>query len=270
MATMLLLALAAVAQDAALAEIEVSRGEKPKAKCLFLLDADRYELHEAWGERKSPLLPKPATSFGSMSRERARAWTLDVVRASFEGDWSDLSRPENGPDTVTADGGKPMPVGWSLDFLQTYKGAAFYDPDEPGERAGVLARLSDDLSGLPDGSVTADVSVKRWSVLKEHGGARKVVKEDAAIAAALKDFARSYPKLRGKKYEAEAVLFWAVKPGAADRRIPLWHVTAECPDGERKPTIHAYRVDAWTGAIVSSREEAIPSLAPPPPPPPKK
>ncbi|HEX7898035.1 MAG TPA: hypothetical protein VF950_09770 [Planctomycetota bacterium] len=265
---MLLLALA-LAQD--LAEIEVARGEKPKAKCLFQLDDDRYELDEAWGEGKSPLLPKPATSFGSMNRERACAWTLEVVRASFEGEWSDLTRPANGPDTVDKGDGKPMPVGWGLDFLQTYKGAAFCDPDEPGERAGVIARLSDDLSGLPEGSVTARVSVKRWAVLKEHGPAKKVVKEDAATAAALKDFAKTYPKLRGKKCETEAVLFWAVKPGAADRRIPLWHVTAKCSDGERKPTIHAYRVDAWKGTIVSSREEAIPGLAPPtPPPPPEK
>lgn len=237
--------LIALAQD--LAEIEVARGEKPKAACVFTFDEDRYELEEAWGEGKTPRLPKPPMAFGAMTRGRACAWTLDVLRNSFEAEWTDLAPPENGPDTLN---GKPS--GWSLDFLQTYKGVAFYDPDEAGERAGVLAMLSDDLSG---GDVwSARIRVRRWAVLKEHGPSRKVVKDPAP--GPLKDFARRYPRVQGRP-EAETVLCWAVKPGAAERRIPIWHVTVSAPDG-MKPQLHRYRVDAWTGAILSSRETAIP------------
>lgn len=251
---MLMLALA-LGQE--LAEIEVARGEKPKAGCLFKKDDDdgTYVLDRTES-------PKPATSFGSMNRERACAWALEVVRASFEGEWSDLSRPENGPDTLN---GKP--AGWSLDFLQTYKNVAFYDPDDPGDRAGVLAMLSDDLSG-GGGPGSARIRVKRWTVLKEHGPAKKIVKD--ATPGPLKHFAKAYPGVQGKP-EAEAELCWAPKPGAADRRIPIWHVTVSAPNGF-KPQLHTYRVDAWTGEIASSREIAIPGRipSPPPAPPPKK
>ena len=264
---MLILALAALAQAEALAEIEVARGEKPRAKTLFKLDEPdgRYELYDGWGEGKSPLLPRPAKAFGAMTREEAQRWALDVVKGSFEVDGSDLLHPTNGPDTVTRGDQKPIPMGWGLDFLQVHKGAVFYDPDEAGERAGVLAMLSDDLSFQTEGPATVRITVRRWAVLKEHGPAKKPVGEAAATAAPLKHFA----KINAEKPEAEAVLFWAVKPGAAERRVPLWHVTLTAPTDGLKPNIHTYRVNAWTGAIVSSREVAIPGRLPAPPPPPR-
>jgi hypothetical protein len=274
MGTIALLALAALAQDVALAEIEVARGEKPKARSIFHLDdpADRYDLRDAWGEGQSPLLTRPAKAFGAMSREQARAWALDVVKASFDHDLSDLSNPETGPDTVDKGDGKKIPTGWGLDLLQSYKGAVFYDPDAPGDRAGVLAWLSDDLSGQAEGPATAHISLRLWAVRKEHGPAKKPVAETAATAAPLKDFVKTHPAYKGVKLETEAVLCWAVKPGAADRRIPIWHVTLEGPPKNLgKPLIQTYRVDAWTGTIVSTREVAIPRAPPPPTPaPPKK
>jgi hypothetical protein len=270
MGMMLAFVLTAVAQETALAEIEVARGEKPRATCAFARDEESgaYELLATWGRGKAPTLARPPKAFGAMTQDQVRAWALEVVQASFEGDWSDLTDPETGPDTVDRGDGKKIPVGWRLILLQAYKGVVFSDPDAYSDRAGVSAFVSDDLTGETEGPSRARFSVRRWRVVKEHGPAKKVVAEKEVAAALRKDFVRRHPELKGEEVEADVVLCWAVKPGEADRRVPLWRVELEGrAPGRLKPELHVYRVDAWTGAILSSTPVAVPGIAPPPPPP---
>ncbi len=253
----------ALSQD--LAEIEVARGEKPKPGSPFKLDEDdgAYEWREGWGEGKTPVLPRPAKFFGAMSRAEARAWALDVVKASFEGDWADLSHPRGEPHGVDkGDGRPPVATGWDLDLLQLHKGLPFCDPDAFGDRAGVRAFLSDDLSGATEGPATASFRVRRWTVVKEHGPSKKVLPRADVEAAARKEFLRVHPAQKAKDLETEASLFWAVKPDAKDRCIPVWHVRVEAP-GAFKPELHTVRLNAWTGALMASTPIAIPGAPSP-------
>lgn len=243
----------ALAQDLKLAEIEVAPGLTPKARCVFKEDKEErcYTAELSWRAGNDPGLKRPATAFGEMTWKQARAWALEVLTASFEGDWSGVTNREVSPDTLD---GKPW--GWSLDLLQSHKGASFYDPDDPGTRAGALVILSDDMTKQEKGASTASFTVRRWTVVKEHGEARAVTSGENVLATVKADFAKAHP---GAKVESTLSLFWAPKPGAADRRVPLWHVLLHHPaKGVGKPSLRRYRVDAWTGAVLVAEDVAIP------------
>jgi hypothetical protein len=246
------LLLLALAVQGPLPELEVARAEKPKDGALFKLDPDDgvHELRLSWLGGNEPGVKRP-TSFGAMTLQQARAWAMGVAAAAFDNDLSDLSHPRVGPDTVTRGDGTVIPMGWQLDCVQSYKGVAFADPDAWGERAGVRAWVSDDLSFQETGAASASFRVRLWRVVKEHGPAKAVVAKDKAVAAARAKLGKA------RDVEADAVLFWASKPGAADRRVPLWHVELRRP-GAFKPEIESFRIDAWTGTVLEARRVAIP------------
>jgi hypothetical protein len=250
----LLLALAVQAgPDVKLAEIEVARGEKPKVNTRLGKDEDdgNFVARLSWRGGNDPGVPRPATSFGAMTLKQARDWAVEIVRASLEGDWDDLSHPTTDPDCVTTGAGQVIPMGWTLRLLQLHKGLAFED------EAGVYARLSDDPSRQEQGATTARLTVRRWTVVKEHGPAKPPFPREKVVAALKADFAKIRPD--AKDVDVEISLVWAAKPGAENRRVPVWEATLEAPSrGIPKPTERRYRADGWTGAILLAEDVARP------------